>query len=201
MKKPILTYRITVNEADSIYTYGSTLIDFWDMEPRSVVKRIAKCAADPSYYGDPSHYEPLARLGHEVYYSTPFGPTACLRWQHYTCEKGYEHGPAEGDESYCSHGIEKLDGFRDMRWAAKVLTRLSRGIAKAQDGYYGPKEDYSSYLDSPAAVVRALEAIGAQRVEEVNTGPSRWEFCNATSDLPIWRGSVADTPEEASCPA
>jgi hypothetical protein len=190
--KPILTYRITVNEAGRNCDYGSTLIDFWDMEPRSVVQKIAKCVEDPSYHGHPRNYEPLARLGHEIYYPTHFGPSVCLRWQHYTCDKGYENGPSKGDESYCSHGIEKMDGFRDMQWAAKILTRVSRDIAKAQDRYCGPKEDYSSYLDSPGAVVQALEAIGAQRVEIVQVDASHWHWCNTTSDLPIWRGSTAE---------
>jgi len=92
--------------------------------------------------------------GHEVYYEVDFSPREVyLSYQHYS----------EG--GYCSHTVETSGGLTTLQWATKLLTRVSREVAKAQDAYYGPKDNYSHRLNSPQAVIEALEKMGAVEIE------------------------------------
>lgn len=57
-----------------------------------------------------------------------------------------------------------------MSWANKLLTRLSRQIAKSRGEYYGASENYSRELDSPQNVIDALKKMGAVQVERSAVG-------------------------------
>jgi len=174
-----LTYRIEVIDRD-YHGYGHTYLTMAENVGESVVKRIATCTKDPDYYGKPEQWESLARLGHDTYYPTPYGLNTTLHWQHYEADNG--------DKSYCHHRIEALESLGVLRWASKLLTNLSRSIARAQDEYCGPKHCYQYRLNCPWLVVEALERSGAQRIEVVKAGEYASEFVKAYSLLPEWRG-------------
>ena len=178
MRKEILTYRIEVIDRD-VHGYGHTYLAIAKNVAESVVKRIATCTKDPEYYGKPEQWESLARLGHDTYYPTPYGMNTTLHWQHYDGD--------DGDKSYCHHRIERLESLGVLCWASKLLTGLSRSIARAQDSYYGPKDCYQYKLNCPWLVVEALERSGAQRIELVHTGEYASQFVKAYSPLPEWR--------------
>ena len=179
--KEILTYRIEVIDRDHS-GYGHTYLTIAKNVAEGVVKRIAACTKDPAYYGKPEQWESLARLGHDTYYPspTPYGMNTTLHWQHYDGDNG--------DKSYCHHRIEKIESMGVLCWASKLLTNLSRSIAKAQDNYCGPNDCYQYTLNCPWLLIEALERSGAQHIELVSTGEYASQFVKAYSLLPEWRG-------------
>lgn len=178
-RQSILTYRIEVINRDN-HGYGHTYVTIAKNSSASVVKRIITCIKDPGYYGKPEQWVALARLGHDTYYPTPYDMDVALHWQHYDADNG--------DVSYCQHRIERLENLGVLCWASKLLTGISRSIAKEQGSYYGPKDSYQYKLNCPWLVVEALERSGAQRIELVHTGEYASQFVKAFSPLPEWRG-------------
>ena len=71
-----------------------------------------------------------------------------------------------GETEYCSHQIcEMRGGLGVMAWATRLLTKMSRQIAKSRGEYYGASENYSTELDCPKSVIQALNDMGAVHIE------------------------------------
>ena len=177
--KEDLAYRIEIINRGH-HGYGHTYITIVKSNPQSVVERIATCTKDPAYYGKPDEYESLARLGHDTIYRLPHDMQVVLHWQHYDSDDGHK--------DYCQHSIDGPSRLGVMQWACKLLTGISRNIAKAQGEYYGPKDCYQYRLNKPWNVVDELERMGAQRIELVTTGAYQSNFVKGFSLLPEWRG-------------
>ena len=182
----ILTYRIEVIDRDHD-GYGHTYITIAQRSPRSVLRTMANCAKDPSYYGEPDRWVALAKMGHDTHYRTPYEQHVTLHWQHYTEKLPLSDQTPQ--KSYCQHRIGKCERLSAMQWACKLLVGVSRDIAKAQGEYYGPKDCYQWWLNVPWLVVEALERKGAQRIELAQLGGyAHSEWVDAFSPLPVWRG-------------
>ena len=154
-RKNKIVFRIEQEVHGSYRQYTTTHIRIQTMDAIKVTERIYWSCENPDYFGTPEPYQALATQGHEVFYDIDYGD----------CEVylSYLHSDGGG---YCAHAIGDLRrGLRQMKWANTLLTKVSRQIAKAQDRYYGPKDDYSFRLDSPEAVVEALRSMGAVEIE------------------------------------
>lgn len=184
MKKDIvLTYRVSVNPRDQ-YGYGHTYIQMAHRRVQQLQDAMAQFI-ECGTAGDAGPYANLSKLGHKEYLEligAYGGADITLHWQHYDPTPGIGTNLQPG---YCRHSIQDMRTLTDMVRGLKLLTKVSRKAAKLQDRYSGPSEVYSYVLDHPAAVVNALEAMGAVRIEN----PEGTSFLvPATSDAPQWRG-------------
>ena len=153
-KKNVITYRIEQETHGSYKQYTTTHIRIDTYSEVKVSEKLYWTCKEPDYYGPPEPYQLLAAQGHEKCYE--------INYSNKELYLSYLH--SEG--GYCAHKIGSfMYGLPQMRWAYLLLTKISRQIAKAQDRYYGPKDDYSFRLDSPQGVVDALKAMGAVEIE------------------------------------
>tara|TARA_R110000737_G_scaffold33497_2_gene51777 strand:- start:3691 stop:4251 length:561 start_codon:yes stop_codon:yes gene_type:complete len=180
MSKNVLTYRVSVNQRDQ-YGYGHTYIQMTHRMSEQLLDAITDIIGRN---GDAKPYANLRKMGYRKYLSSMpayGGADVTLHWQHYDPSQGF--GGA-GDIGYCSHSISEISNLSEMVRGLKLLTKVSRKAAKLQDRYVGPSDVYSYVLDHPGAVVNALEAMGAVRIEN----PEGTHFLvPATSDAPAWR--------------
>lgn len=150
-KKQVIAFRI---ESENQNGYQHTHIRIETRNEIKVCERIFQSCKDPSYYGGPERWQPLAVLGHDVYYESTGQASVYV---------SYLHGSSGG---YCAHQIREItDGLKGLTWATKLLTKLSREIAKKRDEYYGPKDNYSFLLNSPESLLDALRSLGAIEIE------------------------------------
>ena len=164
-RKNRLVFRIEEETTRNIYADGggwtTTHIRIQTMDEVKVSERIYWSCKNPDYYGPPDRFQGLAAEGHAVFYELDFNSREVYL--------SYLH--ANG--GFCAHKVGEFSrGLRTMDWAVKLLTKISRERAKADDRYYGPKESYTSYLDGdPAGVVETLRAMGAVEIEYTD-GPA-----------------------------
>jgi hypothetical protein len=160
-RKSRLVFRIEEERTPSSYggVWETTHIRIQTMDEVKVSERIYWSCKNPGYYGEPEKYQRLAARGEEVFYDIDFNSREVyLSYLHATERSGY-----------CAHKVGEFDrGLPQMAWATKLLTKISREQAKADERYYGPKENYSHLLNDPAAVVETLRAMGAVEVEYTN---------------------------------
>lgn len=148
-----IVFRIETEVHGSHRQHTTTHLRIQTMDEVKVSERIYWSCADPDYYGKPEKYQRLAARGSEVFYQIDHSQREVyLSYLHH-----------EGH--YCRHRASVENGLTTMQWATKLLTRISRERAKATDRYYGPKENYSTLLDNPEAVVETLKAMGAIEIE------------------------------------
>jgi len=173
--KNALTYEVTHTDGRD---YNQTYIRICRKRKESLISKIRDCRKDPAYYGKPDQWLGLLDQGYDSFYASPYAELDCtVRFQHY-------NNPDTGEsEGYCSHRIEALDSLYEMQLSVKILNKLAKHVARARDRYHGPKESYSYALDNPADLVKALEAIGAQRVEVIDTGAYASQFVNSDSGV------------------
>ena len=152
-RRSTIVFRIETEIHGLNRQYTTTHLRIQTMDEVKVSERIYWSCNNPDYYGPPDRYQGLAALGHEVYYELDFNSREVyLSYLHH-------------DGHYCQHRASVDNGLSTMKWAAKLLTRISRERAKAADRYYGPRENYSTLLDDPETVIETLKAMGAVEIE------------------------------------
>ena len=159
--KPTTVFRIHTGQCGASYT--ETTIRIQTFNRIRVAEQIAKGLESPDYYGDPARFQALEKAGHKFYFEPGFGGHDFLL--------SYLHMEYQGEPGYCAHKIDEIDGgLQGLQWASKLLVKISREIAKSQDRYYGPSENYSFCLNNPAEVVAALKKMKAVEIEFVPCG-------------------------------
>tara|TARA_Y100000310_G_scaffold345347_1_gene463991 strand:+ start:1757 stop:2332 length:576 start_codon:yes stop_codon:yes gene_type:complete len=160
--KRTLTYRITLQDRDE-HGYGHTWIDIATREENPVVEKLTRSLQDAGYYGSKDRWEKYLQMGYERHFNSfHMDHQVELHWQHYLDRKS-------GEESYCSHSINKFSGgLREAHDAVRFLGKLSRRIAKIEGRDCGKTELYHWGLESPRAVEEALIDMKGVRIEAVN---------------------------------
>jgi hypothetical protein len=151
-RKSKIVFRIETEARRGQYT--TTHLRIQTMDEVKVSERIYWSCVDPDYYGEPEKYQRLAARGSEVFYQMDFNSREVyLSYLHY-----------EGND-YCAPRAQTEGSLSTMQWAAKLLVKISREVAKSQGRYHGPKENYESFLKNPANVVAAMQRLGAVEIE------------------------------------
>ena len=160
-RKAKLVFRITVGDSGS---YTKTHIRIQEFYEVLLTEKIYCCTKNPEYFGKPDRFQAMAAMGHTYLYE--FGH------DRRDVELDYLHASniLAGNSSryYCSHKVEINGDFRTLQWATKILLRTSRDVAKAENSYYGPKENYSWFLNDPEAVVTALRKRNIVEIEFID---------------------------------
>jgi hypothetical protein len=165
-RTPVVVYRIEVEGGN----YPTTHIRIGTRDRISVAERLTASIRDPDYFGPPQKWEELCRWGAEDYFEIDFSQREVYL--------SYTH--TKDGSGYCFPRVKTNDGLGCLRWATKLLTKVSREAARARDRYYGPKDQYDQFIESPSAVVAALKDIGAIEIEytphEIGTSEAvgRW---------------------------
>jgi len=168
-RKPTTVFRIHTGYTSSSRNYMETTIRIQPFNRIRLSEQIAKCLENPDYYGKPEKWQALEKAGYKFYYEAGFSA--------HDFTLSYLHTDHDGNAAYCSHKISSLDGdLRGLQWTTKLLIKASREIAKSQDRYYGPGENYSSYLNKPAEVVAALKKMKAVEIEFVSPSGNPLSF-------------------------
>ena len=164
-RKPTTVFRIHTGFTSSTRKYMETTIRIQTFYKIVLSEQMDACLESPDYYGDGSRFQALASQGYKVYYSGGL-------WER-DFVLSYLHTDHDGTPAYCAHKISEIDGgLQGLQWASKLLTKVSREIAKSQDRYYGPGENYSFALNNPAEVVAALKKMKAVEIEFVAPNPA-----------------------------
>lgn len=130
----------------------------------SLAEQIANCIRDEDYHGTPDPWIHLLKADHRSYYRwVDSDAIAKIGYQWYTCDQTSE-------ESYCAHNIDLHAGLRGLTKVTKLLTRIMRKIAKAEDGeWYDPKGYYYNNLNDLPGLVRTLDQMKAVRITRSDT--------------------------------
>ncbi len=154
--KKVMTYRID-EEPRSLGPHSRTRIIIEERE-RALLKDIS---------GDFGESDGVITDDNGDHWVRPVGDKYCYR----TCRIGMKEVGLDylhfGEDGYCSHEIlEFRGGLASASWGVKILTKLSRQIAKSRGEYFGSgsKYNYSYALNSPQSVITALDEMGVVNI-------------------------------------